>query len=516
MATAKTAKLARYETRGDKWLLRCSGLSDAIALKLTGCFDQRINAPQSKKCAVVGYERPSDGTFLFLWREVCGYKSAYAWCNSACKSVQPRSRKQNFTWNVDAGGTSPPGAGGAAPRGGAPAQANIAAQDAATQVCAEQPPAKLRCRMSRKQSIANMVAGDSPQAGGVAVGGASPQPLVPKVLGDPDWLLQKALKIAHGVILDDPACTTYRIVGGKMIYTTLHSVTYLVDPPKADQAVVKVVKNTGINQACNLTFLAEVDFLSKLRHRNIVALLDVIQADNMGALVLEFGGRDLNKLIQECAGASPFPGIEQVLDQLLSAVGHVHAHLVVHSDLKPGNMVIDAQGVLRLIDFGLSFTDLPSHRRKRSQKDLGNHGIAYGTMRYRAIEVCLGDKSFGQPMDIWAIGCIVFELVTCVPLFSEPKQNAEMVQHCFQLLGQHDKTACLDSLPRWRPWLKCTLRPVDFWSRIRCVAGPGVEAYARLAYAMLNFDQSDRPDIHGCFDLWAAARHQLKESATSS
>ena len=112
-------------------------------------------------------------------------------------------------------------------------------------------------------------------------------------------------------------------------------------------------------------------------------------------------------------------------------------------------------------------------------------------------------------MDIWAIGCIAFELAVLSPLFPHPANTKELVQECFAQLGQQDKIGCLGALPRWRPFLKVNKSLADFWVWIK--TDPGGEAYGRFAYELLNFNRLERPDIAGCFDLWATCRHQLKQ-----
>ena len=111
----------------------------------------------------------------------------------------------------------------------------------------------------------------------------------------------------------------------------------------------------------------------------------------------------------------------------------------------------------------------------RSFDCIEEQGIPFGTLPYRSIEVILGKKDFGMPMDIWAISCILFELVVCSRLFVGNSNGPDDVaKGCFALLGQHDKVGILAHLPHWKPRLHVE-SPADFWCRTR--TSPAGKAY---------------------------------------
>src|SRR5690606_27300668 len=93
-----------------------------------------------------------------------------------------------------------------------------------------------------------------------------------------------------------------------------------------------------------------------------------------------------------------------LLLQACAAVDHAHRHLVVHRDLKPGNMLVDGQGRLRLLDFGIA---------KRLAPDGGDEGM---TQVIRASpDYCAPEQLSGEPVstatDVYALGVIAFELL---------------------------------------------------------------------------------------------------------
>ena len=149
--------------------------------------------------------------------------------------------------------------------------------------------------------------------------------------------------------------------------------------------------------------------------------------------------------------------------QLLVAVEYVHAQDIVHSDLKPGNMVVDEQGVLLLIDFGCALVSYSEYRTKRSYSDIEKRGLIYGTLSYRAIEVLLGKANFSKPIDVWSIGCILFEMAVCARLFIA-KDVPSLVSECFAQLGQQGVVGCLAGCAKWKPSMLVEVcgRPISF------------------------------------------------------
>ncbi len=104
--------------------------------------------------------------------------------------------------------------------------------------------------------------------------------------------------------------------------------------------------------------------------------------------------------------------------QLLSGVAHCHAHGVLHADLKPANILVDAHGLLKVADFGLArmLTD-PRHLRTDT----------IVTLHYRPPELLKPrndaerpDFAFGCAVDMWSVGCIVAELLSGSVWFADP------------------------------------------------------------------------------------------------
>lgn len=103
------------------------------------------------------------------------------------------------------------------------------------------------------------------------------------------------------------------------------------------------------------TAIREISLLKELNHPNIVKLLDVIHTENKLYLVFEFLHQDLKKFMDASALTGiPLPLIKSYLFQLLQGLAFCHSHRVLHRDLKPQNLLINAEGSIKLADFGLA------------------------------------------------------------------------------------------------------------------------------------------------------------------
>jgi eukaryotic-like serine/threonine-protein kinase len=166
-------------------------------------------------------------------------------------------------------------------------------------------------------------------------------------------------------------------------------------------------------------FLAEADAIARLQHPHVVQIYEAGQHDGLPFLSLEFmaGGSLARRL-----GGRPQPPREAatLMEELARAVDYAHKQGVVHRDLKPANVLLTEQGYPKLADFGLA---------KFAENGLTTSGAILGTPAYMAPEQAAGDsRAVGPAADIYALGAILYELLTGRPPFqgATPLETLEL------------------------------------------------------------------------------------------
>ncbi|CAF0758326.1 unnamed protein product [Didymodactylos carnosus] len=173
------------------------------------------------------------------------------------------------------------------------------------------------------------------------------------------------------------------------------------------------------------TALREVSLLKGLKHANIVTLHDIIFDQRTLTLVFEYVDRDLKQYMDDCANILNIKNVRLFLYQLLRGLDYCHSRKILHRDLKPQNLLINERGELKLADFGLA-------RIKSFPTKTYSHEVV--TLWYRPPDVLLGSTEYSTPIDIWAVGCIFFEMACGRPLFPGTKVEEELYL-IFKCLG---------------------------------------------------------------------------------
>jgi eukaryotic-like serine/threonine-protein kinase len=157
-------------------------------------------------------------------------------------------------------------------------------------------------------------------------------------------------------------------------------------------------------------FLREAEAVAGLRHPNIVQVHDLGDQDGQPYFTMEFveGGN----LAQKLAGTPQSPGpAAALLATLAEAVEAAHQSGIVHRDLKPSNVLLTAEGTPKISDFGLA-------RRMDGESGITRTGTTVGTPSYMAPEQAEARPlTWGPTIDIYALGAILYELLTGRPPF---------------------------------------------------------------------------------------------------
>jgi Tol biopolymer transport system component len=169
-------------------------------------------------------------------------------------------------------------------------------------------------------------------------------------------------------------------------------------------------------------FEREARVLGALNHPNIAAIYGLEEFGSGRALVMELvEGQTLADRIAK--GPIPIDEALPIAKQLSEALEYAHDHGVVHRDLKPANIKVTADGTVKVLDFGLAkaLQDEPIAADPRDSPTLSMAatmpGVILGTAAYMSPEQAKG-KPVDRRADIWAFGCVLFEMLTGKPLYS--------------------------------------------------------------------------------------------------
>lgn len=183
--------------------------------------------------------------------------------------------------------------------------------------------------------------------------------------------------------------------------------------------------------------VSEICILERLSHTNIVKLQDVWCMSGVTTLVFEHGGRTVSEFLRSF-GRLDVSNVADLMRQLCSGVAYIHGLDVIHNDLKPANLLLDALGVLRVCDFGSSVIDRSGWRHLPSESTIRKEGLREMTPWYRAPEVILGHAAYTRAVDLWSVGCIMSELSTAQPLFRFDRNAStmQMIGQVFEMVGK--------------------------------------------------------------------------------
>lgn len=142
-------------------------------------------------------------------------------------------------------------------------------------------------------------------------------------------------------------------------------------------------------------------------------------------VITELLQSDLHKIIVSPQHLSA-DHIKVFLYQILRGLKYLHSARILHRDIKPGNLLVNSNCVLKICDFGLARVEEPDQAKHMTQEVV--------TQYYRAPEILMGARHYSSAVDVWSVGCIFGELLGRRILFQaqNPVQQLELIT---ELLG---------------------------------------------------------------------------------
>ncbi|CAE7872493.1 CDK2 [Symbiodinium sp. KB8] len=206
-------------------------------------------------------------------------------------------------------------------------------------------------------------------------------------------------------------------------------VVYLArDRRTGENVAVKKIRLEGEDEGIPSTALREVCLLRELKHGNIVKLNEVDYRDRVLDLVFEFMEKDLAKYMKSCDDMLPMPLIKSYLYQILKGLDFCHRRGIMHRDLKPQNLLVNPEGIVKIADFGLARAFMVPLRAY-------THEVV--TLWYRAPEILLGASEYSTPVDVWSVGAIFAEMVNKKALWPGDSEIDEIFR-IFRTMGTPD------------------------------------------------------------------------------
>jgi tetratricopeptide (TPR) repeat protein/predicted Ser/Thr protein kinase len=194
-----------------------------------------------------------------------------------------------------------------------------------------------------------------------------------------------------------------------------------IDKKLNEEVALKLIRpEIALDERTLERFQNELKIARKISHRHVGRMYELMEEKGVHFITMEYvAGQDLRGLIRQTGQLTARKAVS-IATQILGGLAEAHRLGVVHRDLKPSNIIIDREGSARIIDFGIA--------RTAATKGKTGEGAIIGTPEYMAPEQVEG-KPADQRADLYALGVILFEMVTGRPPFEGETPLAVAVKH---------------------------------------------------------------------------------------
>jgi serine/threonine-protein kinase len=195
------------------------------------------------------------------------------------------------------------------------------------------------------------------------------------------------------------------------------------DPVVDERLILKFLNpNVSSDEEMMKRFVHELRYSRKITHRNVIRIYDFLNLQGSYAISMEYFPS--HTLSGEIPNNKPMDMKKALKFSRDMATGMTVAHQagVIHRDLKPANVLVNEDGLLKIVDFGVAAA------ASSGDTQLTKTGYVIGSPKYMAPEQILG-KKVDQTADIYSVGVIMYEMVTGIPPYSRGDHMSVMYQH---------------------------------------------------------------------------------------
>ncbi len=297
-----------------------------------------------------------------------------------------------------------------------------------------------RMAAAAMNELENRLAGVTPLAGTSAAAVAAtqagvrpPQPVPPpeaaKTMLIADQGVTQGAKQAEAAKLDIQTLKSGDVIEGRYKYIDrigrgAFGTVLLMEDTVVDERLILKFLNPNVSQDEEVMkrFVHELRYSRKITHKNVIRIYDFLYIQGSYAISMEYfpshtlGSEVVNEKPVELKRAMGF-----AMD-ICTGMTVAHQLGIVHRDLKPANVLINQDGLLKIVDFGVAAA------QREGDTQLTKTGYVIGSPKYMAPEQILG-KKVDERADIYALGVMLYEMVTGVPPYTRGDHMSVMYQH---------------------------------------------------------------------------------------